>query len=283
MTVIFKAKTTDAFGIKILAELLQNNIKIACFKVNEEGIKLTMMDSHQTVLIDLSMESENFTIYKFKSKEPLYLGINLNHFHQMLKSIKKKDSLQLFINDEAPNDLGIKVIPKENTRVTTSFVTIQQIQNLDIDIPNSYGKPIIVPSTDYQKMIKDMAGIGKTINIIARNFHVQFGCNAGGIMKRKVDFGESNDSDSDEENENIEYNKEFDTEQLSRIIKIAGLGSNIKIYPKTENPLMFRTNIGNLGFISIYIKSKDLMEKDRIDEYCDDDSDNEKDSDFEFD
>lgn len=265
MTVIFKAKTHCAYTIKIMAELLQNNIKTACFEIDENGIKLCMMDHHRTILIQLLLESENFIYYKFRSKEKLFLGINLNHFHKMLKSIKKKDSIQLFINDESPTDLGIKVIPKENNRVTTSFVKIQGIQTLDIDVPEGYDKPIIVPSTEYQKMCKDMTHIGNIINIVARKFHIKFRCNAGGVMKRHVEFGEMCDSDDDDDEKDcIEYNQDFDTEQLSRITKMAGLSSNIQIYPSKGKPLLFRSSIGSLGKISIYIKSKDLIEKENL-------------------
>jgi proliferating cell nuclear antigen len=265
MTVIFKAKTNSAYIIKILAELLQNNIKTACFEIDDSGIKLCMMDHHRTILIQVSLESENFTLYKFKSKEKLFLGINLNHFHKMLKSIKKKDSMCLFINDESPTDLGIKVIPKENNRITTSFVKIQGIQTIDIDIPEGYGKPIIVTSSEYQKMCKDMAHIGSNINIVSRNFHIKFVCNAGGVMKRHVEFGETEDSDEEDEydsKKSPEYNQNFDTEQLSRITKIAGLSNNMYIYTQNGSPLLFKSSVGSLGKISIYIKSKDLLEKE---------------------
>ena len=266
MTVIFKAKTHCAYTIKILAELLQNNIKTACFELDEDGIKLSMMDHHETILIKLSLESENFTLYKFKLKEKKFLGINLNHFHRMLKSIKKKDSLQLFINDEFPNDLGIKVIPKENNRITTSFIKIQEKQNISIEVPNGYDKPVIVPSSEYQKMCKDMAHIGNMIRVTSKNFHIKFICNAGGVMKRNVEFGEMSDSDDDDDNDESkvnEYVDEFDTEQLSRITKMAGLASNMQIYPKRKKPLLFKSSVGSLGKISIYIKSKDQIEKDK--------------------
>lgn len=274
MTIIFKAKTHNAYTIKILAELLQNNIKTACFEIDDEGVKLCMMDHHRTILIQVSLESDSFILYKFKAKEKLFLGINLNHFHKMLKSIKKKDSMQLFINDDNPNDLGIKVIPKENNRVTTSFVKIQEIQTLDIDIPDGYGKPIIVPSSEYQKMCKDMAHIGSVINVVARNFHIKFRCNAGGVMKRHVEFGEMGDSDDEEAEDNNmpEYNQDFDTEQLSRITKMAGLSTNIQIYPQKGKPLLFRSSIGSLGKLSIYIKSKDLIEKENCSLESDDDN-----------
>ena len=275
MTVIFNAKTHCAYTIKILAELLQNNIKTACFEIDEDGVKLCMMDHHRTILIQVSLESENFTLYKFKCKDKLFLGINLNHFHKMLKSIKKKDSMQLFINDDSPNDLGIKDIPKENNRITTSFVTIQEIQTIDIDIPEGYGKPIIVPSSEYQKMCKDMAHIGSMINVVARNFHIKFRCNACGVMKRHVEFGEMGDSDDEEEDDDnvVEYNQDFDTEQLSRITKMAGLSTSMQIYPKQGKPLLFKSSIGSLGKISIYIKSKDLIEKENSVLESDDDDD----------
>ena len=266
MTVIFKAKTHCAYTIKILAELLQNNIKTACFEIDESGVKLSMMDHHETILIQLSLDSENFTFYKFKLKKKKFLGINLNHFHRMLKSIKKKDSMQLFINDDHPTDLGIKVIPKENNRITTSFVKIQEKQNISIEVPTGYGKPVIVSSAEYQKMCKDMAHIGNVIHVTSKNFHVKFICNAGGVMKRHVEFGEMGDSDDEEEeDENVlEYNDDFDTEQLSRITKMAGLASNMQIYPKRKKPLLFKSAVGSLGKISIYIKSKDQIEKDKL-------------------
>jgi hypothetical protein len=192
----------------------------------------------------------------------------------MLKSIKKKDSMQLFINDDHPNDLGIKVIPKENNRITTSFVKIQEKQNISIEVPTGYGKPVIVPSTEYQKMCKDMAHIGNVIHVTSKNFHIKFICNAGGVMKRHVEFGEMGDSDEEEEDEKVvEYNDDFDTEQLSRITKIAGLASNIQIYPKSKKPLLFKSSVGSLGTISIYIKSKDQIEKDKLAIESDDDDD----------
>ena len=283
MTILFKAKTHDAYTIKILAELLQNNLKTACFEVDSKGIKLCMVNHHKTILIKLFMESDNFTVYKFKAKEKLFLGINLNHFHKMLKSIKKKDSMVLFIKDNAPTDLGIKVIPKENNRVTTSKIKIQGIQNIDINSPTGYGKPIIISSVDYQKMTKCMSQICNITNVTAKNFHIKFGCDDGGVIVREVDFGETGDSDveSDNDDDEIEYNQKFDTEKLSRISKMSGLGANMQIFPCQNEPLLFKSIIGSLGKISIYIKSRDTIEKEKHTECSDDREDDEDEEDSE--
>jgi proliferating cell nuclear antigen PCNA len=271
MTVLFKAKTQEAYVIKILSEILSNNIKTGCFVIDETGISLRMMDSHKTILIDVFLNSEKFTIYKFTTKK-MYIGINLAHFFRMTRSIKKKDSIELFIDDKTPTDLGIKVIPKENNRTTISSIKIQSIQNLDIDIPSGYSKPIIINSSDFQKMVKEMSNIGSVIKVSASNYKIEFNCNAGGILRRKVQFGED-DEDDDKDNVINEYSQEFITEQLCKINKLSGLGSNIQIY--TGKPLKFISSVGNLGTIEIYIKSKEQIELENINSNIESDYDSD--------
>ena len=269
MGIIFKAKSQEAYVLKILAELLANNIKTGCFVIDVDGISLRMMDHHRRILIDLNLKAENYVVYRFNSKK-MFLGLNLNHLHKMLKSIKKKDSIELFIDDEIPTELGIKVIPKENNRTTTSYIKIQSIQNLDIDIPIGYGKPITISSSEYQKIVKDMGNIGSVMKIKSKNFSIEFSCDAGGILKRTVKFGE--EEDEDELLDGEEFSQEFNSEQLCRITKLAGLSNNIQIYP--GKPLLFKSTIGNIGNISIYIKSKDQIELEGK-EHVDSDYDSE--------
>lgn len=263
MPVIFKAKTHEGFVCKVLSELLQNNIKTACLQIDLKGIYLRMTDNKRTILIDLHLEADKFSKYKYKNKGIMYLGINLTHLHKMLKSIKKRDSVEFFINDNYPTDLGIKVIPKENNRVTTSFIKIQTIQNIDTDLPEGYSKSVNIPSGEFQKMCKSLAHISKDTNITSRGFMIRFSSDAGGVMKRSIEFGEGEDSDSDSEeaeDKESEYNEEFDTEKLARIAKLAGLNTTMQVFPKTNSPLLFRSAVGSIGKISIYIKSKNIID-----------------------
>jgi hypothetical protein len=195
----------------------------------------------------------------------------------MLKNIKKKDSIKLFIDDKNPDDLGIKVIPKENNRITTSYIKIQSIQNVKIPVPTGYDKPVIVHSSEFQKTAKDLNNIGNTIKIVSKGFHIKFLCDAGSIYSREVVFGELPDDDDDEDDDVnkdcYEYIEEFDTEKLTRITKIAGLSDTMQIYPKEGLPLLFNSSVGSLGKISIYIKSKSQIEKDDISNEDDSDCD----------
>ena len=109
----------------------------------------------------------------------------------------------------------------------------------------------------------------ETIRIEARNYNIRFSCDADGVMRRIVDFGEevdeesSNDDDSKYLDEKKDYyNEIFEAGQLSRITKLSGLSNSMQIYPKMGLPLLFKSNIGGLGKIEVYIKSKTQIEKE---------------------
>ena len=251
---LFFCKTTEGYIIKILAELLQNNIKNGCFIVSKTGVILRMTDSNRKILIDLDLVADNFNQYKCKP-DSMSIGLNFHHFYKMVKTIKKKDSIVLFIEEGKESELGIRVIPKEKNRVTTSFLKIQNLQSLDIELPQGYQTSIIVPSNEYVKMIKDLNNMGgNMISVSSTQGTIRFGCNSNGVYSRDIIFGDNDDGDI------IVRHQEFETEQLSRVTKVAGLSTQIQIYQNSELPILFKSNIGSLGKICVYVKDKTLQE-----------------------
>jgi len=266
MPIIFKAKTQDGYVIKILAELLQSNIKTANFEINEKGIYLKTADEKSCTMIEMELNADNFSKYRYvpQGRGNLKLGINLTHLHKMLKSIKKRDSLQFFIDSDCPTDLGIKIIPKEKGRVTTSSIKIQDMQRIDIVHHANYGKAIIVNSGEFQKMCKGLAQISNTTTIKAKGASIKFINDTVGLMKRSTEFGENDDSDDewdDDEKEEV-YEDVFDTDQLTKITKLAALNTTMNIYVREGESILFKTQVGTLGHISVYLKSKSIYEKD---------------------
>lgn len=251
----FFCKTSEGYIIKTLAELLQNNIKNGCFLLSRKGIVFRMTDSNKKILIDLELAGENFVQFKYKGTGTTSIGLNFTHFYKMVKSIKKKDSVVLFIEDERSGELGIRVIPKEKNRITTSFVKIQSLQSLDIELPEGYDGAVIVPSNEYVKMIKDLNSMsGNSINISSNCNTIKFGCNSNGVYSRDIIFGD------DADDEKTAVCQEFEMEQLTRISKVAGLSTQIQIFQAEDLPIMFKSNVGNLGKICVYLKDKTMQE-----------------------
>ncbi len=110
-----------------------------------------------------------------------------------------------------------------------------------------------------------MNNIGNIIEVHSRGFYIKFLCNAGSIYKREVAFGELNDDDdSDDDIQSEEYIASYDTEQLCRIIKIAGLSNTMQIYPANNLPLLFKSKVGGLGEIQVFIKNKKQVEEEEF-------------------
>ena len=122
-------------------------------------------------------------------------------------------------------------------------------------------------------MCKELSSIGSAnIKIVASDNCIDFFADADDILKRKVRLGENYDSETDSEDEDSKkiYEATFTTDQFSRISKIAGLSNTMQIFPGNDIlPLLFRSSIGSLGKISIYIKSKELVDKE-MGEHSDD-------------
>ena len=103
-------------------------------------------------------------------------------------------------------------------------------------------------------MIKDLNNMGgNTITVSSSNNIIKFGCESNGVYSRDIIFG-----DGEEEKDFI--TQEFETEQLTRISKVAGLSTQIQIYQQEDLPVLFKSNIGNLGKICVYLKDKSLQE-----------------------
>ncbi len=247
MVFLFRAKTHEGYIVKILIELLQQIIITACFEFTETGIFLRMMDSHRKILVNVELKAEQFNLYEIT--KPVQVGINLIQFYKMLKSIKKKDSLMLFIEEEDPTRLQFYVHPQDNTRKTHSTIQIQNIQNIVVDIPEGYPHPVIISSSEYQCTLKDMNNISNTLRVELQKHSFHISAFSANVVSRTVHFGELDDTTPKV------YDEYFEMEQFNRILKIAGLSKNLHINGTDALPLHIKSNVGQMGFISIFLKS----------------------------
>ena len=267
MPVLFKARTDQGYIIKVLSDLLQYNIKVGCFVIDKTGIYFRMSDTHQRKCIDISLIGENFITYEVNTPNKIFIGVNLIHLFKMLKPIKKKDSIEFIKDTEDSDILDIRQISSGSGKVTTSSLKIQNIQNLEIELPSDYVNYIPIPSSEYQKMCKDMENISQTVQIRATEKSITFKADMTHVYARSIVFGESPDSPEI-------YNQVFDTEELNNLKRISGLGvtsGNIHIFCQKNRPILLRTNIGTLGKINIYIKSKEQIENEKAESLENDD------------
>lgn len=258
---LFYCKSDEAYIIKTLAEVLQNILTDVCFEFTKDGIKLLTIDQKTppNLMVHLELKRDKFGSYF--CKKLLSIGINLQHFHKMIKSIKKKDHISLCIPSDKTNILSISTSQTENGPVVKSDIKIQKLQKLEIDLPGGgaikYGHPIIIPTANFQKLCKDMNSISKVINIFSQESYLCFSSEIDGLYSRFVPFGEKPENSTAEI-----YEDTFITKVLNNLLKISGLNSKLRVYVKTGLPLKLSIDAGSLGILDIFIKSKKQIEEE---------------------
>lgn len=282
---LFYADAAKGYTIKVLIDVLSQALNRISMTLTKEGIHIRKMNQNQVILFDTHLEREKFR--KFQCKEPKKISLNLNHLQQMIRNVKKKDSMIIYIDKKEPQKLIFAIKPEGGTsRKTSRTETVSIIfQNEDTptkevglpeqhkdeegNIHDVYGYPVVIESSDFQK-IKKLISIGREINVKMQSHnYISFYCESGQVYSVNLEYGNVVDSDdeSDDEEESDDektikgwYEAKFYTSIFNLLIKLPGLCSQIQFYsPKIQGyPLKLKMSAGTgqsiLGDIQVYIK-----------------------------
>jgi len=251
---LFFIRSHEGHCFKILSELLQNNMKTVCLNLSEEGITMQNIDNHKSILFDMDLNGEKFQSYNYNFETPNHqIGLTLRYMYSMLKNMKKKDIIEIYILKSKSDCLGVRIIPNNSNKITNSFIQIHLIQNILIDKPNGYKNSVLIETNDFQKMCKDMSIINNDIDIITGKGFIKFESKMDNVYSKDVVFG-------DFDKNKVLHRDVFDLDNMLKIIKISGLSKHCQIYLTEELPIKFHVSIGCIGHLNVYVKSKQQME-----------------------
>lgn len=262
----FHAETPQGFIFKTLVELLNNCLtNDAHFRFGEMVISSACADTHRTILIRIELLRENFLEYLCNDEE-VHIGVNLKQLHKLIKNIKKKDKIILFLDPTKPRKLGITTMPNtttpESQKSDTSYITYHTVRKTDFKVEGGYTNPKVIKSVDFQKMCKKMTTVGKVLQVtIQGSNYVSFFADGGDIISAEMEYGVL-----DEESDEALYSAEFDTPKINQLIKMCPLSSQIQLYaPGTKGyPLKIKMMAGNLGTVEVYVKDREQINLERM-------------------
>lgn len=258
---LFLAETPQGHVVKVLVEVLNNcSAKTLEMKICGEGIFFHYIDNKATILVNVALERDNFRSFICSSDTERSIGLNLGKLHTLLRSIKKKDFLTLFIKKDSENELGIQ-ISSETAGKKTSKVELYGLRIHDApfefpDIPIDYLRPKVIPSTEFQKACKRMNSLGKVMKIkMIGPDYIGFSCDCTDVINGRIEYGTPSEG-------NPKYEKEFTTFSLNQFVKIPGLSPQLQFHqPSIEGvPLKISLSIGYLGKVDFYIKDRHTIE-----------------------
>ena len=253
----FMIKTVQTAVLRILIEALKELLTDANFKITKDKIKLSTMDATHTVLVYLELLGSKFEYFYFDNSQSEYvIGVNLLNLFKLIKTTGTDDILTLSMEKKNTNILIVQIDNNEKNSRTIFKINLMDLDDKQMQIPPVTFETIItIPSSNFQKICRDMFNISDTIDIKCIDKHIIFKCE-GDFASQETLMGEVDTGFSYIKNSDNVVQGLFDLKYLVLFSKCTNLCGNINLYFKNDYPLILLYNVANLGNIKLALAPK---------------------------
>ena len=258
----FYITTVQASVFRILIEALKEILTEANFTFDATGIRVTAMDSTQSVLVHLKLHAEEFCSYF--CPEPVTLGIGLMNMFKLMKTMNNNSVLTLFLEKtDNMNRLGIKIENGDKKTITTYKLNVLDLVRRNLDIPPAtFTSVITMCAVDFQKICRDMYNLSDTIEVKSVGEQLIFSC-SGDFAEQETIIGTNASSDEEYSNKTkmtlIKSNDDqivqgiYSLKFLVLFTKCTNLSNSIEVYLKNDFPLILKYSCATLGTIKLVL------------------------------
>jgi proliferating cell nuclear antigen len=250
----FEIKTIQAAAFRTLIEALKEILTEANLEFDSTGIKIMAMDETHTVLVYLRLYADRFNEFYCPAKH--VIGINMIYLFKLIKTMGNDDSLTLYLPASNPNKLGIRMENSTKSTTTNYFLKIFDTNVEEIQIPSlSFTSIIHMPSSDFQKICRDMNGLGdgEKVEITSSGSDLMFKC-LGDFAEQETVISENSSMKVQRTAKTSEIVQGiFQLKHLVLFTKCTNLCPAIEIYLKNDYPLIIRYTVANLGEVKLVL------------------------------
>ena len=253
---IIELKTVQTSAFKTLTEALKEILTDANIEFTDNSMKIITMDPTQTILVHLKLEKDNFEYYYCKHKT--FIGVNMLNFFKLVRTLTNNDALTLFIEEDNPNILGIRIENGEKNSVTNYYLNLIEVDETVYQIPPAQFESIItMPSNEFNKICRDMINLSDIIEIKSVGNQLIFSCK-GEFAQQETIIGETCNGltfvKSSTDNNIIQGY--YNLKHLVLFTKCTNLCNSIEIYMKNNFPIVIKFAVGSLGCLKLALAPK---------------------------
>jgi len=254
---ILTIKTVQISPFRTLMTALKDILLETNISFQPDGIRIINMDKSHTVLAHMHLQAQNFEFYECK-KEKIIIGVNMFHLFKLINSIDNDDTLTIYIEKDDYTDgvvshLALKFENGEIKQCKTQKLRLIEPDPEDLVYPNvTFSSIINLPSTDFQKIIRDLSVISDKLEIKSVGNELIFKC-SGQFASAEINRAESDGSMGfilKQDSSKI-IQGEFSLKNLGYFIKCTNLCSQIEVYLENDLPLVVKYNVASLGEIRL--------------------------------
>jgi proliferating cell nuclear antigen len=258
---VLTIKTVQISPFRTLMTALKDILIETNIYFQPDGIRIINMDKSHTILVHLFLAAQNFELYECK-KEKIIIGVNVLHLFKLINTIDNDDTLTIYIEnsdyaDGIVSHLGLKFENGEIKQCKTQKLKLIEPEPEELEYPDvKFSSVINMPSTDFQKIIRDLSCISEKLEIKSVGNELIFKC-SGQFASAEIHRAES-DGNMEfivKQNSSKIIQGEFSLKNLGYFIKCTNLCSQIELYLENDLPLVVKYNVASLGSIKMCLSS----------------------------
>ena len=134
-----------------------------------------------TILAHLFLDANKFEHYY--CKYPIIIGVNMFHLFKLINSIDNDDTLTIYIDESEYTDgivdnLGLKFENGDIKQCKEQKLKLIEPDEEELELPDvKFSSIINLPSSDFQKIIRDLSNISERLEIKSVGEELIFECN----------------------------------------------------------------------------------------------------------
>jgi len=251
---ILLIKTVQIAPFRILITALKDILLETNITFQKDGMRIVNMDKSHTILVHLHLLSENFEQF-ICNKDKIIIGVNMSHLFKLINTIDNDETLSIYIEEEDYNSgvvehLTLKFDNKNKEQSKIQKLKLIEPDNEDLDIPDvKFSSIINLPSSDFQKIIRDLNVISEKLEIKSINDQLIFKC-VGTFASAEIIRTESAGMDMIQKTDKI-IQGFYSLKNLNYFIKCTNLCNQIEMYMDNDLPLIIKYNVASLGEIKL--------------------------------
>lgn len=243
-------KTVQASAFKTLVEALKELLTDTCIEFDTSGLKISALDTSHIVLVHLKLFSNEFE--HFYCANPISIGVNMLNLHKIIKTINNNDTLTLYMEENDTNHLNIKIESSEKNAKTNYKLNLLDLDNPHHTINSTvFNSMITLPSSDFQKICRDMNNLSDFVEIKNINKQLIFTCKGDFCEQETILCDNADQQNNVNENINEIIQGVFKLKYLVYFTKCTNLSSTVEIYLKNDYPLIVKYAVASLGEIKM--------------------------------
>lgn len=265
--VAIRITTFQCSPIKTLLEAINTMLTNVRFYFDKDKILIREVNKDENLVINLQLDADKFEEYIYNLDEPVMIGIKLNYFYKIIKTVTNKNSLTISVDkDKQKDNISIIVNDNENNIHDTYEMTQINLNNklrsfIDLD---KYSCIINIPSNYFQKLCRDSSNMTDIVEItrtVDKKLIFKFSkdnITRTTIIEENVNFMYFLKNENENE---IIYGK-YSVKDLVSFSKCIGNSDKVRLYiSNTLEVLIIESDIGNLGLMQVALRKKYISDE----------------------